>query len=378
MKGLLITHKGMEDIAALEVKELIGKKSQINDSCIVFDIKEHQDLFKLCYKSQSAMGIYYLLSEFSHKNIFNDFKKNIQKIDFNEWLSKKTTFRIKYKKNYDNKISTPELEKELGALVIDNIKNKHNYKQKVNLNNPDIILFVYLTKNKCHFGIDFAGFDLSKRYYNIFMHPAAIKGTIAYFLIQLSNYKKTETLVDPFSTSGTIPIEAALLASNFPVNFYNKEKFAFLKFDKFNNFDCKNFFKEIDKEIKKDKLQIYNIDSSMKHINFAKKNSKIAGIDKKIHYSRIELEWLDTKFNKNQVDKIVTKMPSINTKDINKIYNEFFYNAEFILNKKGKIVLIGKRELVEKFSTKYKFKLSNEINIFSGKEEYNILVLSKK
>ena len=79
MKGLLLTHKGMEDIAALEVEELIGNKSQINEACIIFDIKEHQDLFKLCYKSQSAMGIYYLLSEFSHKNIFNDFKKNIQK-----------------------------------------------------------------------------------------------------------------------------------------------------------------------------------------------------------------------------------------------------------------------------------------------------------
>ena len=376
MKGLLITHKGMEDVAVLEVEELIDKKSQKNDTCIVFDFKNYQDLFKLCYKSQSSIGIYYLLSEFSHKNIFLDFKKNIQKIDFSEWLSKKTTFRVKCKKNYDNEISTPELEKELGALVIDNIKNKHNYKQKVNLNNPDIILFVYLTKNKCHFGIDFAGFDLSKRYYNIFMHPAAIKGTIAYFLIQLSNYKKTETLVDPFSTSGTIPIEAALLTSNFPVNFYNKEKFAFLKYNKFNNFNFEKFFKEIDREIIDNKLKIYNIDASMKHINHSKKNSKIAGIDKKINYSRIELEWLDTKFNKDQVNKIVTKMPSINTKDINKIYNEFFYHAEFILDKKGIIVLIGKKELVEKFASKHKFRISNKKSIFSGKEKYDVFVLS--
>ena len=162
MKGLLLTHNGMEDIAAFEVKELIGKKSTKNEACIVFDIKEHQDLFKLCYKSQSAIGIYQLLSEFSHKNIFKelgnyqgisgelgnhrfpvsrkfsefsrtpknsknffwDFKKNIQKIDFSEWLSKKTTFRIKCRKNYDKEISTPEIEKELGALIIEQVQKK--------------------------------------------------------------------------------------------------------------------------------------------------------------------------------------------------------------------------------------------------------------
>ena len=60
MKGFLVTHKGMENIAALEVKEIIGKNSEIGEGCIVFDFKEYEDLFKLCYKSQLAIGIYFL------------------------------------------------------------------------------------------------------------------------------------------------------------------------------------------------------------------------------------------------------------------------------------------------------------------------------
>ena len=69
MKGFLTTHKGMEDIASLEVKELIGESSATGESCIVFGIKNHEDLFKLCYKSQTAAGIYHLLCEFNYNNI---------------------------------------------------------------------------------------------------------------------------------------------------------------------------------------------------------------------------------------------------------------------------------------------------------------------
>jgi len=70
-------------------------------------------------------------------------------------------------------------------------------------------------------------------------------------------------------------------------------------------------------------------------------------------------------------------LPSIKDKNIDNIYNEFFYQAEFILNKKGKIVLIGKKDLVKKYSSKYKFKIFDERNVFSGKMKYDVFVLNK-
>tara|TARA_B100000315_G_scaffold69879_1_gene63682 strand:+ start:391 stop:1524 length:1134 start_codon:yes stop_codon:yes gene_type:complete len=377
MKGFLTTHKGMEDIAALEVSELINKKSKINETCIVFDIKNYEDLFKLCYKSQSSIGVYYLLCEFDFDDIFDDFYKNLEKIDFKEWLNKNIQFRVKCIKINNEKLSTPEIEKKLGEIIIDHIQKKYAYKQKVNLDDPEIIIFVCLTQKKCYVGIDFAGFDVSKRSHNILTHPSAIKGTIGYSLVRLSEYNKKEALIDPFSGSGTIPIEAALFASNFPLNFFSKEKFIFLKFNRFKEYDFKKLFEKIDKEISADKLKIYNIDSSMNYLNYAKKNSKIAGVDKKIGFSRMNIEWLDTKFDKGQIDKIVAKMPSLQQKESNEIYNEFFYQAEFILNNKGKIVLIGDKDQIKKFSSKYKFKISNERSVFSGKKEYEIFVLIK-
>ena len=375
MEGFLTTHKGVEGVAALEVKELIGSESRIGESCIVFDIKSYEDLFILCYKSQSAIGVCCLLSEFDYKDIFNDFEKNIEKIKFDEWLGKHVQFRVKCIRNYEDDVAPAEMESKLGEIIIGYIQKKYGYKQKVDLEKPEIIVFFCLTKKRCYVGIDFAGFDLSRRPYKIFQHAADIKGTIAYSLIRLADYSKNEALLDVFSGSGTIPIEAALFSSKFPVRHFDKEKFIFLKFEKFKKFDFNKLFRKLDKEISDDKPRIYNIDLSMKNINYAKKNSKIAGVDKKISFSRMDAEWLDTKFEKGEVDKIITKMPNSNE---NGLYNEFFYQAEFILNGKGKIVLIGNNELIEKYSSKYKFEISGQREIFSGKMKYGVFTLTKQ
>ena len=130
MKGFLLTHKGMEDIAALEVNEAINKKSRLNDGCIVFDISKFEDLFKLCYLSQSAIGVYFLLSEFEYKDLFKDFKKNVESIDFTEWLNEKVTFRVKCAKDFENNLLAQDLEKDFGAIIIEHIQKKCKYKQK--------------------------------------------------------------------------------------------------------------------------------------------------------------------------------------------------------------------------------------------------------
>ena len=380
MEGFLITHKCMGDIAALELKELIGKGSKIFDSGIDFEIVSYGDLFKLCYMAQSAIGVYYLLHKFDFNDILEDFSKNIQNIDFSEWLSPDTQFRVKCIKGHDNDTPTQEIEEKLGEIIIDYIQKKYRYKQKVNLNNPEIIISFYLSPKKCYVGIDFAGFDLSKRPYKLFSDPSAVKGTIGYALVRLSGYNKNETLLDCFSGSGVVSIEAALFASGFPVNFYYKEKFIFLKFHRFNDYNFNKLFKKIDKVILDNKLKIHSIDISMKYVNYARKNSKIAGIDKIINFSRADLEWLDTKFEKGKIDKIVTKLPSSQKNEAStaeNIYNSFFYQAEFILNDNGKIALIGDKEMVKKYSAKYKFKISAKRSIFSGKKEYEIFILGK-
>ena len=220
---------------------------------------------------------------------------------------------------------------------------------------------------------------LIKRSYKIFNHPSALRGTIGYALVRIAGYKEKEKMLDPFSGSGVIPIEAGLYVSGFPVNYFNKDKFSFLRFLKI---DFDKFFEKIDKDIKSKKYKIFGYDKQLMYVTSSKKNAKIGGVNKFVNFSRVEIEWLDTKVDKESVDRIVTQPlqlgKHVNVKDIEKLYNEFFHQAEFVLNKKGKIVLISRQsEMLKKYAEKYKFKLKEERDVWSGKQVLRVMAFIK-
>jgi len=358
MKALAITHKGMEDICALEIKELIKSESEIKDTVCIFDIKKLDDLSLLCYKGQSVIKVLYLIG--SCKN-----KKEIEKIKLEKLDGK--TFRVDCKRIGKHDFNSVDIEQLVTKRII------KEFKLKVDYDNPDLVFYVYINSNEFYLGIDFAGFDLSKRDYRIFLHPAALKATISYAALKIGKYTPTDILLDPFCGSGTIPIEAALFASKFPINHFQKEKFTFNKVVKFD-------FDKIDKKISTNKLKITGYDHLLKHVKAAQKNAKIAGVNKLVNITKVSLDWLDTKFEKNSVDKIITHPPAFskyNEKQMSQLYTEFFSQAEYVLKKKGLIVIVSNRSELIKEISKKKFKLESEREVWQGQECMKILVLSK-
>jgi len=382
MRALAITSKGLEETAAKEIGELIKAKTKIKESTVIFHPKKMIDLCLLCYKSQSASTILLLFDYFRFENTpYKTIEKTINKLDITKWTDKNTTFAVRCKRTGDHGFLSSEIEKKTGGFIIKKIKgDKSNI--KVNLECPDIIFYVYIYHNQCYLGVDFSGFDLSKREYKIFTHPTSLKGNIAYSLLRIIDYKKDKTLLDPFCSSGEIPIEAALFKTEFSVNHYKKNNFAFLKLKPFKKTNFGLFFKNIDKKIKNQgKIKIFGFDNLLKYIKSSQKNAKIAGINKHIVFSKISISWLDTKFNKGQIDNIVTQLPSYSQRTakqaIDKIYNEFFYQSKYVLKDNGKILVLVKTEMPDEIPQKYNFELSQKKEIFSGKQKYNVFVYKK-
>ncbi len=361
MKALGITHKGAEDIACLEIKELIGTKATVKPSVVVFTAKKVEDLCKLCYKGQSFRRVMLLLKEFKVTKELLNMKKELNAIDFSKHVKKNQTFRVECVRIGEHSFQSSDIAEEAGA-VIDG---------KVDLENPDIRFLIYIHDRDAYLGIDFSGFDMSKRDYKIFAPAFTIKGTIAYTLVRLSGYKKGKVFVDPFCGSATIPIEAAFFASCFPVNFYRKEKFAFLKF-----IDYKF------RDIKPKKQKISGYDTQLRMVRQAQKNAQIAGVKKIIELSKIEVSWMDTKFKEATVDCIASNMPvyseRVDKKAVEKSYHELFYQAKYVLKKTGKIALAcNKPEIIKAAAEKHSFKLEEERIIMQGKMELAILVFKK-
>lgn len=371
MKGLVITSKGIEDIAALEVKELIDADCKIEDCAVSFDFRNFEDLCMLCYKCQSADRVLHLIGEFEFEDFFGELERFMEKIMFDKWTSKCRKFRVECIRIGNHAFKSVDAGAKTAELLLKKDKSKN-----LGMRDYGIIFFVYIVHKKCYFGIDFAGFELNKRAYKIFLHSSSLRGTIAYALLREAGFEKKDSLLDPFSRDGVIAIEAALYASGFPVNYYKKEKFAFLKFSFIKS---EKFFENADKKIAKPKTEIYSFDHLFKYVDYSRKNAKIAGIDKQINFSRVELEWLDIKFRKEAVGRIVTNLPSSKNANLDKIYNEFFYQAEFILKKGGAMALITKvPEFVKKHAEKHNFSLAKERRVWSGEQELVILAFKKK
>ncbi len=370
MKGLVLCNKGIENVVALDVKEIIGKESKIFEGFATFEFDKKEELCELAYLSQSIKKVILVLDEFKAGSI-GDIDKKARKIDLKEWLDSEKSFKIDSVVK-ESKANQDELNGCVGESIIEGIKD---YKQKVDLENPDVTVFAFVHSNSVYIGIDFSGKDLSKRNYRIFSSPKNIKSTIAYAIVRISDYIQGEVILDPFCLSGSIPIEAALFQNKYPVRYFEKDDFLF---NKFLTFD----FEKIDKKTGNDKGNIFAFDSQFRNVDSAKKNAKIAGINKVIKFSRIEAEWLDTKFDKESVDKIVTCLPNItkfsNGKDILNIYQEFFHQAEFILKKKGSIVICTKNPVeVKDCGLKEGFKVSLEKEVWQGKEKLVLVKFGK-
>ena len=372
MKGLVITSKGIEETASIEIRELIEANCKIEECCVVFDFKELKDLCLLCYKCQSADRVIYLIGNFEFEEFFKNLKEFINKTNFSEWIKEYKKFRVECIRLGTHDFNSVDVESKAAKFILE--KNK---KMKLDLNDQQIIFLVYIINDKCYFGVDFAGFELNKRGYKIFTHPSSLRGTIAYTLARESGFGKKDVMLDPFSRDGVIAIEAAFFAADFPVNFYKKDKFAFLKLN--TGIDYEKFFNNIDKKIKKAKTNIYSYDHQFKYVDYSRKNAKIAGVDKQINFSRTELEWLDIKFKKESVDRIITSLPTSKNADLGKIYNEFFYQSAYILKRNGTLALISRLpDFAKKCSERHNFVISKEKGVWSGEQLLKIIIFKKK
>lgn len=385
MKGLAICHKGVEDITLTEIKELIDEEGIVQDSTVVF-ATDIEKLIKLTYMGRSIRRTLLLLGRAKISRSFSELKPLLsqlaQQIDSAQWLEGKT-FKVVCERIGEHEFNSQQVSEVFGELLLNKHKaganNSAKTSAKVAMNDPQTVVYVFINHKDLYIGIDFAGVDLSKREYKIFANSSSLNGAIAYSLIRIAKLKHNETMVDPFGGSGVIPIEAALFLTNKSVNFFKKDKLLFTK-------SLKVDLNLLDKTFSP-YFKIITYDSQINYMKAIKKNAQIAGVNKHINVSKVNLEWLDTKLDKQSVDKIITHLPvpskTVPTDKIDKIYQEFFHQADYILKISGTITFIveknaGYKDSINKCIILNKYKLIEEREVMQGQQPMKIYVMNKQ
>lgn len=384
-----ITFIGFEAVAGQEVEEILSKKATAGKGIIMFSATDNE-LAELCYKTQTLRRVLRLWgkSTIEKESTLEDCKKQwndiIKKQDLSFFSGK--TFCVVCERQGEHGFTSRDAAALLGECILE-----QQQKAKVNLEDPDIIVFCFLRGNECCIGIDFAGFDLSKREYKIYNQTNTPNAGFAYCTVRFAGYAGKEVLLDPLCGVGILPLEAALFTAQVSPRFHQKELFLFNRFLKkpidLSTFDGKEKEEKKTKrekkkeEEEKNEGQIIGFDVHLRNVEAAKKHAKLAGVEKAVRFARADMEWIDTKVEEKSVDIIVAQMPvegkAIPERELEKFYKELFYQLEFVLKDAGKMVLLCQKTAVLKKMLQH-FSIVDEHAAYQGEQEFVLVTLKKK
>ena len=208
------TFTGMEEVLAMELTDLGATEVRTVKRGVQF-YGDKKLLYKANYQSRVSLRILKPIASFKALNETQLYDE-VRKIDWSEYLDLERTFSIDGITSYSNITHSKYLALKTKDAIVDQFRDKFGKRPNVNKDDPDVAINVRIFKNEATVSLDSSGESLHKRGYRVATGPAPMNEVLAAGLILLSGWKGDTNFIDPMCGSGTIPIEAALLARNIP------------------------------------------------------------------------------------------------------------------------------------------------------------------
>lgn len=272
------TFQGLEDVLAEEITRLGGENVEIGRRMVSFSGNQEL-LYKANLYLRTALRILKPIYKFTAKNTDEVYEK-IKQFDWEKYLSTGKTFSIDsvvYSEEFKHSKFVTYRTKD---AIVDYFTEKNGDRPSVRINNADLILNLHISQHNCTLSLDSSGESLHKRGYRVEQTEAPINEVLAAGMILKTGWKGDKNFIDPMCGSGTLLIEAALIATNTPPGIYRKD----FAFEKWNDYDEELFDKiyNDDSNEKNFEYKIYGSDISPKAISIAERNIKSAGMTKYI------------------------------------------------------------------------------------------------
>lgn len=276
MELVITCGSGLEPLLAEELAEMGFENPQIGFRAVT--VEGNLDaIYQINYNSRIATRVLLPLKKFrclDAKGLYNE----IRKVDWTPYIPHGKTFAI------DANVDHPTLRNSLYAAqvvkdaICDQFRDVKGDRPRVSPKHPDVQFNLYIQGQKGTIAFDTSGASLTKRGYRIEAVEAPIHETLAAGLLRLARYRKEEVLCDPCCGSGTILIEAALLAAQIPPGFLRTQwGFSYLpEHDQTAWLRVKNSSDA--KKITLPQGHLYGCDINRNSVRITKGNLKAAGL----------------------------------------------------------------------------------------------------
>ncbi|WP_321995768.1 class I SAM-dependent RNA methyltransferase [Draconibacterium orientale] len=369
------TFSGLEDVLAKEVKRIGGKNVRRGKRAVFYD-GDLELIYKSNYQLRAALRILKEIEHFNFKNV-DQFYLKCKRIKWNNYFNVDQNFVINSvvvnSRDFRNSMFASLKVKD---AIADYFRENFGKRPNVDTDNPDIIINVHIFQDNCTLSIDSSGESLHKRGYRVKQGDAPLNEVLAAGMIYISGWLGNSDFMDPMCGSGTLPIEAAMIAQNIPPAKFRKE----FAFQLWNDFDPLLWEKVTEPVEKREfRHKIYASDISGSNLLNAQTNARRALVFNKIQFACTDFKDLDIDLNNAT---IVTNPPygeRLKENDLDGLYamigerlkHQYAGNSAWILSSSIdslKFVGLKPAQRIDLFNGALKCKFNN-YRLFEGKEK---------
>lgn len=276
---------GFESVVAKELQSL-GYKTK-NENGRVFFEGTQADIVKVNLWSRTADRIKILLKEFKAMD-FDTLYNEVYDYDWAQLLPVDAKFPVQGRAVKSKLHSEPDVQSIVKKAIVDKMMDQYHRRGFLPESGSEYPLDVHIYKNKARISLDTTGASLFKRGYRIEHGGAPLKENFAAGLLKLTPYNGTHPIIDPMTGSGTLAIEAALIAKNVAPGSWRT--FAYDNFDWFDSKLHKDALEEAKTQIKPIEAPIWASDIDQSILEVAKLNAHNAGVLQDIRFKQVAVK----------------------------------------------------------------------------------------
>ena len=268
------TFMGLESVLAKELTQLGADNVQIGRRMVSFT-GDKELMYRANFSLHTAIKILKPIAHF-HAESADDVYNEIQKIDWSQYLDNDHTFAVDAVVFSEEFRHSKFVSYKVKDAIVDQFREKTGSRPNISVANPDLRLHIHIAEYDCTLCLDSSGDSLHRRGYRQESVEAPLNEVLAAGMILMTGWRGETDFIDPMCGSGTILIEAALIARNMAPGLFRKE----YAFEKWPDFDA-DLFDSIyndDSQEREFNHHIYGYDVDMKAVNTARMNVKAAGL----------------------------------------------------------------------------------------------------
>lgn len=298
------TLEGLEEVLERELIVLGARNTRILTHAVSFD-GDKSLMYAANFRCRTALKILRHITSFSFTSEM-EFYKILNEIRWEQYITPEQYISVEAATNESFMSNVRFIEQKTKEAVGDRFRSIYGQRPSVNNFNPDLLISINIAEDICQVLADSSCESLHHRGYRLTNGKNPLNEVLAAGMVLMSGWDHRTDFFDPMCGSGTLLIEAAMIANNIPAGSYRKD-YGFMHWKDYDKILFQRVMEAGYKEQTEADIQICGSDASEENLEAAIQNIRSAKLHKDIFVSHNSLEELDPEIDQPGI--IITDPP---------------------------------------------------------------------